>query len=82
MKEEKSKPFDWQELLNRLEEKTGWSASFDHDWDSFIFWQPISWRNFTFIEIEYEYTEYSVSHELNLALLGFHLQIRYYKDHN
>jgi hypothetical protein len=55
------------------------SIDFHHDWDSLMFWQPMNWRNFTLIKIDGETNGYSKYLELEIVLLGFHLEINWYR---
>jgi hypothetical protein len=50
-----------------------------HDWDSLIFWQSMNWRNFTWIRIDTETNNYSKYLELDLALLGFHFNLDWFR---
>ena len=54
---------------------------FRHDWDSLFFWQEVNWRDFTFIHFSMETNCYSKNLEVNLAILGLHLNFYWYKDH-
>lgn len=56
-------------------------TNFWSDWDSLIFWQSMNWRNFTLIRIAGETNIYSKYFELEIALLGFHLEISWYREH-
>jgi len=57
------------------------SVGFHHDWDSLIFWRQMNWRNFTLIRIDGETNGYSKYLELEIALLGFHVEINWYRSH-
>jgi hypothetical protein len=60
------------DIFKDLPNKT-WSCDVWSDWDSFIFWKPYNWRDFTVINISGEIGVYTS--ELHLAILGFHLFI-------
>ncbi len=51
------------------------------DWDSLIFWRSMNWRNFTVIRVAGETNIYSKYLELEIALLGFHIEINWYRGH-
>lgn len=46
-------------------------VSIYHDWDSFIFWQPMNWRDFTVIALSGEVSP-NRWYEIHFAILGFH----------
>ena len=48
------------------------------DWDSFIFWKPYNWRDFTFIHFSVEVNEGKFL-ELSIALLGFHFDLDWWR---
>ena len=60
-----------------MEEKR-FSFGFYSDWDSFIFWKPMNWRNFTFIHF---YVEISCARilELDFAILGLHFNFDWFR---
>ena len=45
--------------------------SFYHDWDSFIFWRHMNWRDFTFIHLSFE-TGPNRWYDVQIAFLGLH----------
>ena len=54
---------------------------FRHDWDGFMFWQPMNWRNFTWFKIYTETNNYSKYLELSIAILGFHFELDWFRPH-
>ena len=76
-----------KELITKIEEyfakgfkfKHRFGFSFYHDWDSFIFWHRVNWRNFTFIYLYLETNNYSKWLEFNFALLGLHFSFDIYR---
>lgn len=50
-------------------------VGYSHDWDSWIFWQKMNWRNFTWIYLNTEIMTPFKYVEISAALLGFHLEI-------
>jgi len=78
--EDMEETYDIESLRELMAEREaaytgGWSVGCHHDWDSFLFWQPKNWRNFTLIGINCEFSGYKGDgwYEFNFALLGFHL---------
>ena len=55
--------------------------NFHHDWDSFMFWQPMNWRNFTWFKIHTETNNYSKYFELHITVLGFHFELDWFRPH-
>ena len=55
-------------------EITFWS-----DWDSFMFWKPKNWRDFTIINISGEVSEHK-NYEIHIALLGVHCYVQKFKE--
>lgn len=59
--------------MSRLPEFT-----FYHDWNSFIFWEPMNWRDFTLIHIGGEVGP-NRWYEFHIALFGFHFYSQWLK---
>jgi hypothetical protein len=53
--------------------------NFRSDWDSFAFWQPMNWREFTLIHIGGEIGP-NRWYEIHIALLGFHFWSQWLKE--
>ena len=49
-------------------------GSFYHDWDSFIFWHGMNWRNFSFISLSFELMPHNEL-TIRFALIGFHFEV-------
>jgi len=72
----------WEDEFNDLiidYKPSRWSIGVYHDWDSFMFWQPMNWRNFTWFELSTETNSYLKYLELRFAILGFHIEIDWYR---
>lgn len=54
---------------------------FHHDWDSFMFWKPLNWRNFTIIHLSIETNDYSKYLELEFGILGLNFNFDIYRKH-
>ena len=80
MKEELiSKKKEIEDFLNGPREYKPFVFEFYNDWNSFAFWQPMNWRNFTWIYFYTEINDYSVYLEIHLALLGFHFNLYWWR---
>lgn len=55
------------------------SVSFSSDWDSFIFWKSMNWRNFTLITLYFETNSYSHWLEIDAAFLGIHFSFNIHR---
>lgn len=56
--------------------------SFHSDWDSFILWKPMNWRNFRFINLYIEHNCYSSWLELDFSLLGLNFDFNIWRKPN
>lgn len=54
------------------------TLNFRHDYESFL--PNVNWRDFTWLNLYTETNGYSHYLELNIALLGFHLEFDWYRD--
>lgn len=56
------------------------SFDFYSDWDSFIFWQPMNWRDFCwcYLNTEIGSTKWL---EFSIALLGFHFNFNWFRKY-
>ena len=52
--------------------------NFHHDWDSFIFWRRMNWRDFTFIHLSFE-TGPNRWYDIQIAFLGLHIGSQWLK---
>jgi len=71
-----------KEICDRCGKET-YSSQLDfrfyHEWDSFIFWKPYNWRNFTVIHLSFETNNYSKYLEFDFAILGLHFGFDIYR---
>ena len=56
------------------------SIQFGSDWNSFIFWKPMNWRNFTIFHLSFETNCYSRYFELSITILGLHLTFNIWRE--
>ena len=54
-------------------------GNFGHDWDSFIFWHGMNWRNFTFIDLTFE-LQASEQLTIYFSLLGINTELNIMTD--
>ena len=69
-----------QRILNDLNRanKQRFHFSIYSQWSSFIFWRPVNWRDFTFIDLTFETNSYHWL-EIDFALLGIKISFTIYK---